>query len=205
MKSENEKRAWVDVYVSPLPDTEVKAPILPRERELEIESVSSERIRKEKYHAWRLLEYALRESLGLSLPEAGLYKHISGKWRSPRAELSISHSGGAVAVAVSHYPVGVDIERADRVLDPGFARRMLTAGERDALGECGCECVLLVWCKKEALFKSLCESRFIPRVTETLDAPIWSDRVTVGGVPYYLAVASREGADVRIIPCEGVL
>ena len=199
MKGENKKHVWVDVYAALLPDgDEVRYPVFPRERELELEGISSDSLRREKYHAWRLLEYALEKSLGILLTEAELYRHSSGKWLSPHAELSIAHGGGAIAVAISRFPVGLDIEKCGRALDRGFAERMLTEKELNTLGEDGGE-ILRIWCKKEALFKRRCEPKFIPRATETVGEPVRCEKIALGGEDYLLAVAAGEGAEINFV------
>ena len=200
MKKENNKLVWVDVYVAPVPDWDVVYPIFPRQRELELQGISSDRLRREKYHAWRLLEYALEKSLNLSLESAAPYRHWSGKWISEFCEFSIAHSGGVVAVAVSHYPVGVDVERRDRDLGPGFARRMFTDSENELLVASSERLTPIdIWCKKEAIFKKKGENSFIPRLTETAGESICSFCVAFSGVEYTLAVATEDGARVEIL------
>lgn len=200
VEERNENLVEVDVYVAELPEGDVCYPVFPEERETELRGISSDRTRREKYYAWRLLEYALLESFGLSMEEAELYRSISGKWLSPRAELSISHSGGAVAVAVSRGPVGLDVERCGRGLGRGFAARMLTERELTSLGKEE-EAVTETWCKKEAIFKMRGDVRFIPREVESSETPVHTETVSLPAGEYILAVATPRVADVTVKLC----
>lgn len=200
MICENEKPARVDVYLAEMPEGDVVYPVFPRQREDELLGVSSVVTRREKYHAWRLLEYALRASLGLSMEQAAPYRSGSGKWMSALAEFSISHAGGVVAVAVSKAPVGIDVEKCGRTLDRGFAERMLTDRELSSLKE-GDDEILSVWCKKEALFKMRGEARFIPRGTESFGEPIHLEKILLPSGEYMLAVSPGAEAKVTVNIC----
>ena len=200
VREENKSRLAVDVYVAALPEGDVCYPVLPEERETELRGVSSDLVRREKYHAWRLLEYALRESLGLSMEEARPYRSPSGKWLSARAEFSISHSGGIIAVAVSREHIGLDVERCGRELPRGFAARMLTERELASL-DGGSDGVTEVWCRKEAIFKMRGESRFIPREVESTDVPLYTERLSLPEGEYILALAAPSAASVTVKLC----
>lgn len=69
--------------------------------------------------------------------------------------ISISHTDRFVAVAFSHKEVGVDIELLPRQVDH-LAARFASEGEveicRAVMGE---NPTLLVWCAKEAIYKTL--------------------------------------------------
>lgn len=69
----------------------------------------------------------------------------------PGLHISISHTRGAAAVALSDAPVGVDVEPAGRTLHDWFPARFFTEAER-ALAACP-EAVIEVWTRKEALLK----------------------------------------------------
>ena len=63
----------LDVYVAPLPVRPMDStPLLPRERQEQIDGVSNAALKKEKYFVWRLLEKALSQSLGIKMENAEL-------------------------------------------------------------------------------------------------------------------------------------
>jgi 4'-phosphopantetheinyl transferase len=78
---------------------------------------------------------------------------------------SLSHTGGraAIAVAAGHVAVGVDIERADRLDEPGrfhpsWDRQVLSDHERSVVDRGGAQdnwIRLAVWTRKEAVLKCL--------------------------------------------------
>ena len=189
----NGKKAFVDVYLTKLDSDIAFTPVFPKERENEINSVSNERVRLEKYTAWRLVEHALSESLGMSLESAALYKDESGKWLSAHLELSISHSGSLVAVVISHAPVGIDVEPLTKSLSDNFARKNLTEGELSAYGSLReskkKEFLLTRWCIKEALFKRTGGIIFFPSKIDTTKESFVTNRFTLGTEEYVCAVA----------------
>lgn len=189
----NDRKTYVDVYFTKIDSGISAAPVFPKERDDEINAVSNERVRLEKYTAWRLLEYALSKSLGMSLLDAELYKEESGKWRSPHLELSISHSGSLAAVVISHSPVGIDVEPLTKSLSDNFAKKNLTENELveyDALRESHKKEYLLTrWCIKEAVFKKTGGIIFFPSKIDSTKEKFVTNRFTLGTDEYACAVA----------------
>ena len=197
---EHGNRPLCDLYVAPIPDVAPSCELWPPEREREIAQTRNERAKKEKYYVWRLLELALRQSLGLELREIGVFKNENQKWGANGVFFSLSHTSGAVAVAVSNAPVGVDIEqyhtpRADRL-----AARVLTAREladyqkapqRD-------EFLLQKWVAKEAIFKASDKKVFSPANTETTDAGVTIGTLDQNGTRYTFALATAAPDHIRI-------
>ena len=105
----------------------------------------------------RDLSAAARELLAraLGLPEPPrVEKDARGKPflpDFPGIQISISHTRGAVAVALSERPAGVDVEPASRTLHDWVPARFFTGAER-SLADCPEE-VIAVWTRKEALLK----------------------------------------------------
>ena len=97
--------------------------------------------------AWSLLELAAREVWGLStLPETGLT--ASGKPcfpACPGLHFSISHTKGAVLVALSDAPVGADVERRREI--PDVVRARLFAVEHGDLE------LFELWTLRESWYK----------------------------------------------------
>ena len=194
----------VDVYFGRIPDLPRLSSVIPEERDREIKNTSNERVRVEKYYAWRLLEYALERSFGFRMKKMEFTKQGSGRWSTPSCEFSISHSGSAVAVAVSRAPVGVDIELIHAPRSDKFAERALTEEELsqyDALSESDRVGYLIgKWTAKEALFKSLHKDAFIPSKTAVDEKTVKTDKITVGNDSYYYSVATDTVEKIRLLP-----
>ncbi len=191
----------IDVYIAPLPKKEPTGKIYPKEREDEIKETANERQRRERHYAWRLLEYALRHSLGVGIEEVGL-KKTGGKWTADTVEISLSHSGEGLAVALSRAPVGVDIEPVQKLDREGVARRFFTERELAAYLEADEayreEAFLSIWTAKEAVFKSRGEGAFLPFSIDTADFTAYTDAVTIEGKAYILSAFSEMPSDVAV-------
>ena len=123
------KDANVDVYIAIIPENGCMEAVYPPERDQEINLTSNEKIKKEKHYVWRLLEYAVLNSFGFCMEDMAFQKTKRGKWITPNCEFSLSHSNGVVAVAVSRFRVGIDIEIAHGACSPRIAPRVLTEME----------------------------------------------------------------------------
>lgn len=192
----------VDVYFAEIPSNTKLSELVPAEREREIADTSNERVKREKYYAWRLLEYALERSLGFRMKKIEIKKQKNGKWTTPSCEFSISHSGDAVAVAVSRAPVGIDIEPIKAPHSEKFAERVLTEnefGEYSSLdGDSKVEYLIDKWTAKEATFKSLNESSFIPSAITVDPSAARTGRVVIGGTEYSYSVATKTPEKIKI-------
>lgn len=176
------------VYIAAVGDVPM-LPVWPPERQAQLDATVSEPQRLARYALWKLLEHALWDGLGLRLQELKLQLQDS-KWSCPECFFSLSHSDGAVAVAVSDAPVGVDIQ-AHREPQPALAKKILTQRQLDTydrLPEAEKKIWLLErWCEKESLFKRSNETLFQPKKWESDDA-VFVTALTVEGRPYTLAV-----------------
>lgn len=99
---------------------------------------------------------AAKISLDRTCPECG---KPHGKVRAAGVELSVTHSGDLVGIAVADRPVGIDVERVDPELDvDGVARVVLAADElRELSRRTGIEKVRAFteyWTRKEAVVKA---------------------------------------------------
>jgi 4'-phosphopantetheinyl transferase len=92
-------------------------------------------------------------------------------------ELSVSHSGGRVAVAAARRtPIGVDVEQITATVDAqGLAPHVLTAGEQERLRrlpepdrDAG---FLAYWTRKESLLKATGHGLSIPPASFAVSAP----------------------------------
>ena len=103
--------AIVDVYLAKIPISDNFSAVFPPDRQNEIESITSEKVKREKYYAWKLLEYGLLNTFNKKITDINFEKQTTGKWSCNACEFSISHSNNVVCVAISKSPVGVDIEK----------------------------------------------------------------------------------------------
>ena len=180
------------VLYAPIGDVDMSRPLYPSERAREVESCKNDDARREKYLVWRLLEVAVKERFNLDFANLKFTKLGSGKWVTPDFYFSLSHTDGAVCVAVSQHPIGVDIERI-RDVNPRLYTRYLTERELSYLA--GLDDVaqrdlfLDMWVKKESLFKLSDAEALMPRSIETTGAPVTARRLTVEGREYLLALA----------------
>lgn len=200
----------IAVYVARVPKDapigEISHPI----RRAEAETLSNEAVKREKYFVWRLLEEAVRREFGIDVGGMELTRNENGKWVSPICQLSLSHSGGGVALALSgaENPVGVDIELiGGREMVEKMAARFLTPDElseyKSAKGDSS-DAFLILWTKKEAVFKMQNLPVFAPSAFSYLDAAcfIGCERVSLGEEKYILSYASAMPADAEFITIE---
>ena len=165
--------------------------LYPKERMTEIQRCKSDKAKREKYWVWVLLEKALKEALNIDIANLKFTKMPSGKWIADGCYFSLSHTDGAMAVAVSESPVGVDIERV-REVRRGLGDKILTEREmahQRALGDDEKrEYLLDKWCEKEAIFKAGEGNALLPRTIETSEHETQIKRVTIGDQEYIVCV-----------------
>ena len=80
--------------------------------------------------AWQLLETMYRQQTGEALPVVertplGKPYFLDSPWH-----FSLAHTKRHVVCVLSHCPVGVDAEEADRKINPALADKILSPGER---------------------------------------------------------------------------
>ena len=192
----------IDVYIAALPKEELSIPLSCKERQAEIDKIANERVRREKYYVWRLLEYAIKNSLGADASRLCFNKGNNRKWSCEGIEFSLSHSGDALAVAVSSKTVGIDVERI-RVRDRArMADYMLTPLEREeyeSIADDGREEWLIRrWCEKEAIFKSQNKDIFAPSRIETAEFFSFVRDILIENEKYILAVCADDADTVRV-------
>lgn len=166
------KKGFTHVYTAKIPDKiGSTCEIYPALRREYIESAANDEVRRSRYYAWRLLEHALRESLGVDISEVKLSRNEGGAWHCPLCRFSISHTDGYVAVAISDSPVGVDIEPIRELSAKSFAKRIMTESELSEYSSLPhaerTAYLIKTWSAKEAIFKSLGESAFLPQKIDT--------------------------------------
>ena len=191
-----------DVYLALLPCGECDEPLYPEERDTLVKNTANPTVRRERYFVWRLLEVAIRRSLGLELPEIGL-RRDGERWTSELADISLSH-GGALAVAVSGAPVGVDIESLLGDSDTArLAERFFSDAERAeyyaAPEEERRAAFLRIWTAKEAIFKSQRSAAFAPSEVDSGASRVHSRTVRLGDEDFILSVATEGELTLNIV------
>ena len=179
----------VKVYYSAIPKGDVNYDIYPEERAREIDAIRNDRLKREKYFAWKLLELALIEN-GVDIKALDFAKNESGKWVCDKCYFSLSHTDGAVAVALSDSSVGVDIEvLSDRALK--VAKKVFSAEELDAFCDDDILYTTKLWTMKESIFKTLDERVFSPQSISAFEHETKTRDVTVAGKKYVVSVAGK--------------
>lgn len=214
--STNDKLNKAVVYIADIPSNREIGKAYPAERDLEISVCYSATLAKQRYFVWELLSYALEQTIGKSVKEANLYKDENGVWRCKEIFFSLSHSKNALAVAVSDYPVGVDIELLDGRFNDKLASRILTETElkqyeqfyditdlfedkpfekTQAFKKAAflCQC----WTQKESIFKQTqCETPVSQIEKSKFNA--YTAGVRIQGKPYAYSVAYEKGLEVDV-------
>ncbi len=188
------------VYVGAIPKSVQITELSCQARNEEISACANERVRKERYCVWKLLEYALRKTQGDRVDLSAFEKLPSGKWASKDICFSLSHSGDMAAVALSLRAVGVDVERGKEKL-LRLQEKILCEAERAVFarltGEDKERYLLEKWTQKEAIFKAYGENGFVPREVDTQNyqaATKWEERF---GEEYCVSVVGEGIENVR--------
>ena len=178
---------------------------LPQERKAYVSSINDKFRKKQSLFVWKLFEKAVRARFNLDFANLKFTKNENGQWLCPDFYFSLSHTDGAMCVAVSTKPVGVDIEKKREVRE-GLYSRMLTECEREYIltlpsGE-RCDFFLSSWVKKESLFKRDGGSCLMPAHRETLDSDARLLRVKIADGEYFIGLANTENEKYEIIYTE---
>ena len=130
---------------------------VPEDRERQLLRMNNPRRKKEMEAVWSLLGYALKEE-GLSPEKLKLRLLPSGKWASDQLFFSLSHEGNYVAVALSTYPIGVDIVfRNDERLSDRLRKHISIPEEYSSEWS-----TAALFAAKEAIFKRDGRTAFVP-------------------------------------------
>lgn len=193
----------VDVYISAIDKNEAIGEIANKIRREEIAKISNERVKREKYCAWKLLYHALKNSFGLEAEKLDFIKLDCGAWAVEGAEISISHSDDAIAVAVSNAPVGIDIERVHKPRSNRMAKFIMNERELEIFkslpDEAKEERLIEIWTTKEAIFKTKKAPAFLPKETDIESYPIKTIKFNINDKKYICTVATESVDNVRFL------
>lgn len=197
---EKNNTSFLNIFIAPVGTGDVGI-VENRERMKQIRSSADERVSRERYRAWLLLDHALHFTLGIGTADAALSLHGQA-WQSEKCCLSISHGGGFVAVALSSESVGIDIESVRDNISDGFAKRYLTEreyGEYNGIDEQGrADFFVEKWTAKESIFKHSGKEYFTPSSIETADHAVKTCHLSVLGTDVVLSVCSGILAAARL-------
>ena len=158
-------------------------------------------MQRERYYVWKLLEYALNRTFGLKITDVKFWQSPQGKWECDRCEFSLSHSHGALCVALSRKPVGVDIEKIVPPHAKQFAEKILCREELEEFStlEESAKITYLMekWTQKESIFKCH-QGASQPLRINTLRFEVVSKTLHVQEAAYCLSVASSCTARLRL-------
>ena len=168
---------------------------LPIERREEIDACADEKVRNQKYYAFKLLELAISAVYGKRMRDCNFAKDKYGKWSCDICEFSISHSNDIVVVALSDIPVGVDAEPIDlNRFDERIQQRIFTKKEQALAWEMSTEqradYANRLWTVKEAIFKLQGGKAFVANLVETDSEKHRTAIMYDDNKRYYLSVAT---------------
>ena len=142
----------VNVYVSYIPENIEFHNVYPEERQKEIDKALHPRVKKERFWVWEILKIALEKGAELKFEDLKFKKSKEGRWYIKDYHFSLSHTDDMVAVAISNYPVGVDVELKNRKMPP-------------------IDMDVTTWSKKESIFKWMEKGNFDYRKINENDYP----------------------------------
>ena len=94
-------------------------------RNEEIKSTTNAKLKLQKYYAWKVLEYAIKNDFNLNPLDVDFTKNANGKWKCSNFHFSISHSENAVCVSISTKQTGVDVQVKQKSFINGFEKSIL--------------------------------------------------------------------------------
>ena len=194
----------LDVYIAVQPETVGETPVLPKERQAQIEETRNGALKAQRIFAWRVLCAGLNRSLGLNAGELAWAHDESGRWTADGCEISLSHCDGAVAAAVSRRPVGVDLEpENDSRYREALLDRIATDAERDAIQKQPVETsIVKLWTAKEASFKRKGGKSFSPKAEDTTKEPVRTIRIRLDR-DYVVSVSGENLSNLRVYEMRG--
>jgi len=167
----------------------------------EIERCKSEKVRNQKFFAWKLLEYAVSFVYNKDIADCEIYKD-GDKWKCDDFYLSISHTNNVVAVAVSSSRVGIDIEKKDVArFDNIRADKFLSEEEKSMFPSLDGITKNKLWALKEAIFKFGNDRFFFPNRVSTLGINHAISEIFCASAEYFLAVVGAEEYKLHLLEC----
>lgn len=191
----------VDVYIAKIPDSGKITKVYPKARQEEIKAVKSDKVRQEKYYAWKLLEYAILQSFNKDIKSVNFTLQDTGKWTSDLCEFSISHSHGVVCVGLSRTAIGVDVELI-KTPPLDVSKAILSDSELveySNLSDLDKTAFLInAWTKKESLFKKKNLPSLSREEFRALDGTTVQKTISMDANTYSLSIATDNPDKIKI-------
>ena len=113
----------VDVLVmyAPIKDTDMTEPLVPKERQQEVEGCKNERVRREKYLVWKLLAKATKQGLNLDFDNLNFTKMSFNVDSSSFLALTCVKGSGSIN--------GEEFNLGDTYFSPAGAGEITVEGE----------------------------------------------------------------------------
>ena len=188
----------VKVYIACIPTFVEIGEVFPLERNVEIQECKNKEKQKEKYCAWKLLEYALKTELNEDIKNIKFEKDNNGKWKCDKCCFSLSHSACVVAAAISYDSVGVDIEKVREVKAP-IQKKILSDSEMQEMekAENKTEYLIKKWTQKESVFKAQENQDYNLKKADTTHTKTYS--ILQNNNEYFVSVATKNLDNITII------
>ena len=189
------------IFLAQIPE-EIKGTIYCKARIKEIDSCKNEKVKRQKFYAWALLEKCA-ESLGFTPHNLSFKKLENGKWVCSDFEFSISHSEDVVAVAIDNKKIGVDIQIDTNINCEVFAKKILTNSEfslfENLSKEQKHEFLLEKWTQKESVYKMLENKDLKISQINCNNYSIFTKKINLGNTTYYLSCATNEKPIIEFV------
>lgn len=201
--NENGENSFLFVFVSEIPDGDDLPEVISPSRLDYLYALKNRDRARESGYAWRLLERGVETALGIPADRAAYSRLSCGRWASDAFRLSLSHTKGACAAAVSSSEVGVDVELIREPRSDSFPRRALTKAEyreyeRLADGE-RVDFLIQKWTEKEASYKAGGDDvTFVPGTEPQADG-LHTEILELSGRRYSLSVCAKNIEKLKII------
>lgn len=196
------------VFLSKVPENLEIGELFPASRNEEIVSTTNDKVKAEKYWAWKTLEKALDYAFGYKLNQLNLKKNEFGKWTCDKCCFSISHSDGVVAVALSNKGIGIDIECQERFENKfceeqkfnNFVDKIIAKKE---IRPITIRELTLLWIQKESAFKFKGEKAFVPNAISTKGNKFLIESAYVNDKEYLFGVCGQNLDDCKYFVFDG--
>ena len=101
------KMPFVNVYLSEIPDPIIYEQVYPKEKQKELDFLTDEKTKSQKYQEWIVLRQAISHSTNLMFDDIKFKKNHKGFWTCKECYFSLAHHNNLVVVAISNHPVEV--------------------------------------------------------------------------------------------------
>ncbi len=193
------KKAFLDVYYAFFPINKKLKRLKNKARQQEIDSCSNTQVKEQKYYVFKLLEIAVKKSLGKKLKQLNVEKNEFNKWVCKDCYFSLTHTENLVAVAISNAPVGIDVESANKNFSDSLAKKVFTDCEFKEFELLDTserkEYFITKWTQKESVFKSKNKRAFSPNKIETLGAK--SKNIVFENKEFILSYYSQDNIELN--------